>query len=326
MTDFANLPLLTIGILSWNRLNYLRATLESARRCIQYPNIQWIVVDNMSTEPGLENYLKSCNWIDEMLFLKSDHVTAMNEIVSRTRGEVLLLWPDDMQFIVEGDWMVDCIEVLLNHEWIGSMGLNFLRRKTIKNIWRLPLREQFEPLKRELKRYKAHFRFQRQLISSRGAKFHTHGWSEWGIIASGIPSLTRTETWRKLGPWKAKGSNDINDSSGGGESEMGVRWQESGLVLQRAIPALPVSADIINDEIGSKAKVRGNIRYGVYTPPADGTFYYQIKAADANRALTKNTLPVAFEDFVEPIGFKLPLDERGDLLKSGINLSVKSKI
>jgi hypothetical protein len=49
----ADPPRVTLGLLSWNRLHYLRATLESARRCIQYPNLEWIVVDNESNEPGL---------------------------------------------------------------------------------------------------------------------------------------------------------------------------------------------------------------------------------------------------------------------------------
>jgi len=84
-----HLPMLTIGIISWNRLHYLRATLESAFRCIEYPNIQWIVLDNHSTEPGLADYLRGLAWIDELVFMQSSHVTAMNEIVERAKGEVL---------------------------------------------------------------------------------------------------------------------------------------------------------------------------------------------------------------------------------------------
>ena len=321
-----NLPLLTIGIISWNRLHYFRATLESARRCIQYPKIQWIVVDNLSTEPGLAGYLKSCDWIDELIFLKSDHVTAMNEIVARAKGEVLLLWPDDMQFVVEGDWMMDFIEVLLKHKRLGSMAINFLRHQTIQSIWKPPLLQKIKPMLREFKQYKSHFRLQRKIGSSRGAKFHTFGWADWGIIASGIPSLTRVETWQKLGPWRSPGDTRLLDSSGGGEMDMGLRWQKSNLALNRIMPSLPVAADIINDDIGCKAKVRGNVRYGVYSPPPEGTFYYQIKTLDENRPLTKNKLPVAFEDFVQPIGFNLPLDDEGGLLKSGMNLSVQTEI
>jgi SAM-dependent methyltransferase len=129
------LPIVTIGVLSWNRLHYLRATLESAHRCINYPNIQWIVLDNYSTEPGLAEYLKSLQWVDELLFVNSSHVSAMNEIISRAKGDVVLLWPDDMQFVLEGDWMKDCVELLMTNHWIGSMSLNFQRRQTIQRVW-----------------------------------------------------------------------------------------------------------------------------------------------------------------------------------------------
>ncbi len=51
------------------------------------------------------------------------------------RGETILIWPEDVQFIVAGDWMVDCVEVLANNPWIGSMGLNAIRRQTIERYW-----------------------------------------------------------------------------------------------------------------------------------------------------------------------------------------------
>lgn len=317
-------PLLTIGILSWNRLYYLQATLESARRCIQYPNIQWIVLDNCSTEPGLADYLKSLPWLDDLVFLKSDHVTAMNAIVSRARGETLLIWPDDVQFIVSGDWMADCVEILLQNEWVGSLGLNCQRRKTIKNTFSTPIWRQVRPMLSELKWFGRKFRVPRTVSSTRGFTFRTYGWKEDGVIGSGIPSLTRTCVWKQLGPWKAPGSTGLNDSSGGGETEMLQRWRRSGLSWQRATPILPVAADIINDTLGSKAKVRRNVRYGNYTPPTNGDFYYQIinqTSVDAQRAL-----PIPFEEIVQPIGFDLPVDVHGNLLKEGINLSIASEI
>lgn len=162
--------LLTIGILSWNRLNYLRATLESAKRCIQYPNIQWIVLDNYSTEPGLAEYLKSLAWIDELIFMQSSHVAAMNEIVARAKGDVLLLWPEDVQFVVEGDWMRDCIEILLKDYSIGALSLNFHRRQTIEYIWG---RQRFNKngilrMWKDLKRYGANFRLQKKIFLQMG--------------------------------------------------------------------------------------------------------------------------------------------------------------
>ncbi|HNE05055.1 MAG TPA: glycosyltransferase family A protein, partial [Anaerolineales bacterium] len=229
--------LLTIGILSWNRLNYLRATLESAKRCIQYPNIQWIVLDNYSTEPGLAEYLKSLAWIDELIFMQSSHVAAMNEIVARAKGDVLLLWPEDVQFVVEGDWMRDCIEILLKDYSIGALSLNFHRRQTIEYIWG---RQRFNKngilrMWKDLKRYGANFRLQKKNISSNGYPVRTFGWQEDGIIGAGITSLARTEVWKKLGPWKAKPADDnIIDSSGGGETEMLERWAKTKTPLQRA--------------------------------------------------------------------------------------------
>lgn len=327
MTD--DLPVLTVGILSWNRLHYLRATLESAHRCIQYPNIQWIVLDNFSREPRLAEYLKGIDWVDDLIFMASTHVGAMNEIVSRAKGDVVVLWPDDMQFVVEGDWMRDCVELLMMNHWIGSVGLNFQRQATIQQIWgkeRLG-RKRIKGVWGEIKRYGMQFRTQKKLYSSRGYPMHTYGLKEDGIIGAGIASLTRTDLWKKLGPWKFDSSNrNIVDSSSGGEAEMLLRWQRSGEPLQRALPVLPVSADILTDDLGTKAKVRGNKRYGDYKPPVQGDFYYHIRRQEDAADLLKNDLPVSFEDFVEPIGFNLPLDEHGDLLKGGLNMSIVSPI
>ncbi|MBE7433578.1 MAG: glycosyltransferase family 2 protein [Anaerolineales bacterium] len=324
-----DLPLLTIGVLSWNRLHYLRATLESMRCCIQYPNIQWIVLDNLSTESGLADYLKSLGWVDDLIFMKSTHVGAMNEIVSRAKGEAILLWPDDMQFVVEGDWMKDCVEVLLGNHWIGSVSLNFQRRETVRRIWgrqrldRAGLKEVWD----EARRHKTGFRFPKKLSSTRGYPIRTYGWREDGIIGAGIASLTRTDLWKTLGPWKIDSrDHNIVDSSGGGEAEMLERWRNSDMPLQRAIPVLPVSADIITDSLGTKAKVRGDKRYGDYRSPTQGDFYYRIRKHEDVADLWKNDLPVAFEDFVEPVGFNLPLDEHGNLLKGGLNMSIVSSI
>lgn len=324
-----DLPLLTIGILSWNRLNYLRATLESAKLCIQYPNIQWIVLDNCSTEPGLADYLKSLNWIDELIFMRSSHVAAMNEIVARAKGEVLLLWPEDMQFVVQGNWMQDCIEILINNSFIGCLSLNFHRRQTIDRIWGSQRfsRSGIRNIWKDLKRYGAGFRFQKKIVSSRGYPVRTCGWQEDGIIGAGITSLARLETWKMLGAWKLNPTgNNIIDSSGGGESEMLERWLKMRVPQQRALPILPVSADIINDNIGTKAKVRGNKRYGVYTPPSQGDFYYKICEQNDVASLQERNLPLSFEEFVVPLGFDLPLDSKGNLLKSSFNDTVVTEI
>ena len=327
MNNLKEFPLLTIGVLSWNRLHYLRATLESARRCIKYPNIQWIVIDNCSTEAGLVDYLKSLSWVDTLVFMESDHITAMNEIVNHAKGEVILMWPDDMQFIVEGDWMVDCVEILMRHPWLGSMGLNSLRSSTLYSIWgkKFPSLKDIRIIWSEIKRFGFRYRFQKRLESSGGFPVLTYGWKEDGIVGSGIPTLTRADVWKILGPWKAKSDKNINDSSQGGETEMLERWQSSRIPWQRSLTILPVSADILTDPAGTKAKVRGNKRYGMYLPPQQD-YYYQICDQDEVKDNLKRLMPVSFEEFVKPIGFQLPVDKNGSLLKTGINTTISNPL
>lgn len=336
LTDKTNLdprhPLVTVGIISCNRLHYLRATLESAHRCIQYPRIQWIVVDNASVEPGLRDYLEQLDWIDELILRdqrspQTEHVAAMNEIVARARGDIVLIWPDDMQFIVEGDWMTDCVEILMAHPWIGSMGLNFLRHTTIQRLWTWRRWLNRRGWTREIKRHGFAFRRQQVVRSSRGFAVRTYGWTYPGIIGSGIPSLTRTEVWHTLGPWKAPGARPgLVDSSGGGETDMLQRYEDSDLVLQRALPILAVAADIVTDPTGTKAKVRGNKRYGPYWPPPEGTFYYHIYKQQDVQHLVSRGMPVPFEEMVKSLGYSLPFDSAGNLLKSSVNTSVVSDL
>ncbi len=103
---------------------------------------------------------------------------------------------------------------------------------------------------------------------------------------------------------------------------MKLRWRNSRLNLQQALPILPVAADIVDDDIGAKAKVRGDKRYGLYREPPDGMFYYKIVEQSKVAHLMDRPLPVPFEDFVQPIGYPLPVDSRGGLLKATINTSV----
>jgi hypothetical protein len=315
-------PRVTVAFLSWNRLHYLRATLESARRCIRHSNMEWIVSDNSSEEPGLAAYLASCDWVTHRWCKKQTHADAMNEIVARATGEYLLLWPDDMQFTVEGNWLTRLVETLEANRDIGSVGLNFLRRKTVLRFYGGWQRADVIPLLADLKRG----RVRRPRVVRGPEHLHTSGWRRPGVVASGIPSLTRTEYWRALGPWRtASGGTRLLDSSLGAEDFMIAQFQKSGFAWQQALLTRPVAADIINDETGCKAKVRHGKRYGVYTAPACGDFYYEIVSGDVLPP-DDHGLPLCFEDYVRPVGFRLPLDARGDLRKASLNESVVTTI
>lgn len=316
------IPRITIAFLSWNRLHYLRATLESARRCIWHNNIEWIVSDNASEEPGIAEYLSSCEWVTHRWSRKQTHADAMNEIVTHAGGEYLLLWPDDMQFTVEGDWLTRLVDTLQMNPDIGSVGLNFLRRKTVRRFYGSWQASDAVPFLADVRRG----RLRRPRVIRGPQPLHTAGWRRPGVVASGIPSLTRTDYWRALGPWHTSSrSTRLLDSSLGAEDLMIEQFQKSGFVWQQAVLTRPVAADIINDETGCKAKVRGGKRYGIYTPPPGGEFYYEIRQEN-DLPSDDHGLPLCFEDHVRPIGFQLPLDENGDLRKASLNESIITEI
>jgi glycosyltransferase involved in cell wall biosynthesis len=320
-------PLVSIAVISFNRLHYLKATLESAKECIQYPNIEWIVSDNSSKEPGLREYLEGLDWVQVKIFGDQSHADAMNEIVSVAKGEYLFIWPEDVQFVVKGDWLIDVIDILKTHTDIGSIGLNFLRKKTYKSLLTFRKWFQFKLVAAELYYFKMKFRFSRNIVSSRGFKAFTLGFVWPGICGSGIPSVARTQVWKDIGPWKSTKTAttaNIIDSSLGSEEDMVKRFYKKGIPLQQACLYISVAADIINDSIGAKAKVRKGFRYGNYTAPANGHFYYELINQD--KIDSKVEHPIAFEDIITPIFFTLPLDENGNMLKAAINMSVKTQL
>lgn len=326
------LPVITVAVISCNRFHYLKATLESARRCIQYPHVEWIVVDNASVEEGLREYLDSSGWIDQCITRERrdpqrEHNTALNTIVQEANGDYLLILSDDLQFVVEGPWMSDCIEVLEREEWIGSISLMALRTAVTRShfTWRRWMRVSDVAL--EIKRYGTAFRPQRTLKAAGGSRFRTFGWRQHGINGVGMLSVTPTWIWRELGQWKAVDASQVGkvEGSGGSEDDMLERYVRSGLNLQMAMPIVPVATAIMNDPKGTQAKVRGDRRLGLYASP-EGDFYYRIWRQEEMARHQERSVPLSFEEMIEPIGFDLPTDEKGNLLKVSINTEINQPI
>jgi hypothetical protein len=303
-------PLVTIGVVSFNRLHYLRALMESARECVRYPRVQWIVVDGNSVEPGLREYVEGLDFLDEKVFDECTHAQAMNTIVERARGECLMMLPEDVQFVRRGEWLRDLVEVALRPE-VGHVQFDAQRRLTLRRYFgRARVRAVELPLKR---RY-------RRIRTSSGELFLGFGDRREPIGGAGIVTFVKTELRRRLGPWRVRRElASMQDSGLGAEADMIERWRASGLRLEAFMVRHPVVADVVTDPRGTKARVRfGNRRYGRYAPPAEPPFYYRIwddhelaRFADADPA-------PAFEDFVSPRGFDLPLDEHGNMLKTNV--------
>ena len=315
-------PRVTLGFVSCERGHYLKATLESARECIDYPNLEWIVVDDDSVEPGLREFIRGCDWIQHKVFRRQTHAEAMNQLVEMATGEFILIWPEDVQFITRGSWLKDLVEILRENPDIGGACLDAQRLCTLNQILKPAWRERLARLRAELRRFGwRRRRRQRKIVNSNGFVLWTYGAMGDGVVGSGIPSLMRTSIWRELGPWRAvKPGAQIHDSSLGAEDDMIDRVRKKGLCLQLAIVQIPMAADIVNDGVGCKAKVRKGFRYGTYTPPpGGGKYYYAIRSYEERLKAARPDRPLSFSECVEPLGFEIPKDAHGDRLKASFN-------
>lgn len=320
-------PKITIGFISCERGHYLRATLESARECIEYPELEWIVVDDDSEEPGLQDYIRSCNWVQHKVFRRQTHAEAMNQLVAMATGEYILIWPEDVQFITRGPWLAELIRILEAHPYIGGVCLDAQRLCTLNRILFPGWRERLTRTRSDWRRFGWQgVRRPRRIQNESGFMMFTYGSYGDGVVGSGIPSLMRTSIWRALGPWRvANPQAQIIDSSLGAEDDMMARVRQSGFCLQLATLQVPVAADIINDTIGCKAKVRKGVRYGNYTPPQDASgLYYRIRSYDERYRSALAKRPLSFSECAEPLGFSIPMDDQGDRLKASFNPEPKT--
>ena len=306
-------PLVTIGVVSYNRLHYLRALMESARECVRYPDVQWIVVDGDSVEPGLREYVESLDFVETKLFEPCTHPEAMNRIVELARGDYLMILPEDVQFVLRGSWLADMVEIASSPR-VGHVQFDAQRRQTLERYfgrWRPAVRGRrvpAPPMQRPLRRLRA----------SNGMEYLGFGGLREPVGASGIVSFGRTEIRRALGPWRTRAElASMQDSGLGAERDMILRYRDSGLRLEAFLRRIPVVADVVTDPRGTKARVRfGNRRYGRYVPPPEGDLYYRVRDESELEGFAGG--PPAFEDFVRPLGFDLPLDESGNLLKTNV--------
>jgi len=122
--------------------------------------------------------------------------------------------------------------------------------------------------------------------------------------------------WKKLGPWKAHSKPETPMDAGLGlEGDMLLRYQQKNLKQERCILSIPVAAEIITDAGGFASKVRDGKRFGKYFPPLLDQFYYQLINAENEKQLSKIKPLPSFEDIVLPLGFKLPINKNGNLIK-----------
>ena len=304
-------PALTIGIVSCNRLHYLRALLESMRECLTLSRLECIVVDNASVEPGLRDYLESLGGRVIPVFRErrvpaSEAAEALNTILDRASAPYVLLLTDDVQFVVKGDtWLDDVLAFAGEHREIGSIMPIALRRVTLQRYFLSGVGPRLLP-----SRFPA-----RRRARSTGLVLFSR--KELGITHSAL-GITSLDTWRRIGPFRAPNAQQtVQDAGGGTEDDVVRRYRGAGLKLRKALLQVPAIAEIITDPRGTQARVRGDRRYGRYLAPPQGRWYYRIwNEAEAAQLPRYQNTAVAFEDLVQPLGFELPYDAHGNRLKN----------
>lgn len=306
-------PDLTIGIVSCNRLHYLRALLESMRVCLPLDRVECIVVDNASVEPGLQEYLRGVSFARPVFRDRRSPSTeaaeALNTILDQARASRVLLLTDDVQFIVRGErWLDGVIELWRSHQWLGSIMPIALRRVTLRRYFDGSLAHRLFPSLAP-----------KRLTAANGIGVACFPARELGITHSAL-GITPLAVWKTIGPFRTSGAKQtMQDAGGGAEDDVVRRYRQSGLALRKALLRQPVLAEIITDSHGTQARVRGNRRYGTYFAPPDGTLYYRIRDESDPWPLRGSAVP--FEEAVEPIGFGLPLDPEGNRLKNPVGVN-----
>jgi len=99
-------PLISVCLLSFNRLEYLKKCLDSFRVSCTYPNLQYVAVDNGSTQDVVD-YLKSLDFFDDIVFNGENMGMgyAMNQVREAAQGAYFFNLENDWYFFYRSDWM-----------------------------------------------------------------------------------------------------------------------------------------------------------------------------------------------------------------------------
>jgi len=295
----------TFGIVSCNRLFYLKSCVESLIDTTRdYSNKELIVVDNASIEPGISEYLDDLESRGITVIKKlernpaNEFAIGLNTIISKATGDYICMLQGDMQFVLD-DWLNDVISFYdKNLDVVGSFMLDAQRNITHKShkIYRFP--------------------DDRCPTFSRNTFFADISRDP---ISPAADTLYSRQVIEQIAPWHEKNLNH----EGGMDSENEMRAKVNKLISSGKIPryvtalsAVPQSVAIYTDPRGTQGRVRGNKRYGSYWQAKDSTgwkYYDYIDILDYDQSR-----PNSIEIVAKPIGFNKMLDANGNWLKNPI--------
>jgi glycosyltransferase involved in cell wall biosynthesis len=115
-------PLISIVMINYNRINYLKKTIPPILK-LDYPNYEFIIVDNGSTDGSIE-FIKK---FKKIRLIKSQNIGnknfACNYAIRRAKGEYILLIDNDA-LIKDYNLLYDLLNEYNNKKDIGLLGLS----------------------------------------------------------------------------------------------------------------------------------------------------------------------------------------------------------
>ncbi len=286
---------LTIGITSCNRMFYVKALLKSLLS-IKHSDIQTqiIVVDNGSTEVGLQSYLKSLKdvLIDDLALRYSsnrdwinDEYIAKNIIIEKSKYENILFLQDDCQFIGTSNLLTKYVEDFkkLDVPCLDIFGI----RQSILNQRIDSSFKQFEKIK---------------YWNLKDNHFMTTGIFSKSIFDENGYYITDWET----------NKNNWGNSENEYDNRLKKRIKKDLTVKSH----IPLFISIWNDPRGGYAFIRGNKRFGNYIQAKNDLYYDNLTESECENLL-KNNSPVSFDDVAKPLGWEYPKNNLREHVKYG---------
>lgn len=278
--------MVTIAITHCNRRKYLSAVVKALDPLMSIDNIQKIIVDNCSVEEGTEEDLdayenegwevvrrKNRDWIN-------DEYIAKNEIIQRSKNDLILFLQDDMQFVGTKNYFLKICEEFKELPF-ASINLTGVRRSTLAN--------------------ETGDRLTSNVWSKRDKHFPTTG-------------LFKKVVFDKFGLYR---TDWPNDKSFWGRSEDEYDYRLKQHVHHDILSAkthLPIFLSVWNDPRGGYAFIRGDKRYGHYRSAPNGIFYRHM-TDDMIIEMCKRDSSLSFSDVADPIGWNYAADAHGDQIK-----------
>jgi len=287
----------TIAITSFNRFKYTKSLLKSLES-LSRELFHFIVVDNCSVEPGLQDFIlekeasgeihkaiirnaKDRNWTN-------DEYIAKNLIIENSPTETILFLQDDLCFIGNEKSLITIVDDFKELPGL-CLEMNGVRNVTLHN----------------------RFYSKRVVAGNSGFKYWCNDDNHFQTMG-----LFKKQVFRVFGAYPTdwpQTQEFWGRSEDWYDRAIKNKWQNMQINLACHVPMF---VPVWNDIRGGYAFIRGARRYGQYAEPPHRTgLYYQAIEDEEYRELQSRDNPLSFVDVAQPLGWDFTKDESGDQKK-----------